>query len=108
LPSIKPTAVQQRAVSTWGEEVQDQVVQNPLYSGLGKTPKERENTLLTGGLTIHATKDPDMQNAAEEAVRQGLATATPGFTASLVAIDPNTGFVKAMVAGPGFETSQYN
>jgi penicillin-binding protein 1A len=32
----------------------------------------------------------------------------PGWTGSLVSIDPTTGEVKAMVAGPGFDSSQYN
>jgi penicillin-binding protein 1A len=74
---------------------------------LGATPKERQDRVLNGGLKVYATKDPAMDAAAANAMAQVLPE-KPGWTGSLVAMDPKTGFVKAMVAGPGFESSQYN
>ena len=74
---------------------------------LGDTPEAREAAILRGGLKIYATLDPGAQANAQGAVDETLPE-KPGFTASLVAIEPATGAVKAMVAGPGFEASQYN
>jgi membrane peptidoglycan carboxypeptidase len=106
LPSIRPPA-DLRPRSSWVEEVQDRLLHEPLYAVLGATPTEREERLLTGGLRITATLDPLTQQAAQDAIATILPE-KPGFTAALVAIDPRSGEVKAMVAGPGFEESQYN
>jgi penicillin-binding protein 1A len=106
LPTVKPEA-ELRPKTSWAEEVQDRLFTDPLYAALGKTEKERKDAVLRGGLKITATLDPDMQAKAQDAMDRILPE-KPGFTGSLVAMDPTTGFVKAMVAGPGFESSQYN
>ena len=106
MPSIKPSA-DLRPQSAWVEEVQDQLIRDDRYSVLGQTPKDREQRLLTGGLTIEATIVPGLQAAAQNAMNDILPE-KPGFTGALVSIDPTTGAVRAMVAGPGFEESQYN
>jgi penicillin-binding protein 1A len=106
LPSIRPTS-DLRPRSSWVEEVQDQLVNDPRYTFLGATPKEREHRLLTDGLTVETTLNPAMQQAAQDAMNEILPE-KEGFTGALVAMDPNTGAVRAMVAGPGFEQSQYN
>ena len=106
LPTIKPEA-ELRPRSSWSEEIQDRLINDPVYKVLGDTPKERQGRVLNGGLKIYATKDPNLQNIAQDAMNQVLPE-KPGWTGSLVAMDPRTGFVKAMVAGPGFESSEYN
>ena len=106
LPSIRPR-LDLRPRSSWVEELQDRLLNEPLYAVLGATPAEREERLLTGGLRITATLDPVTQQAAQDAMT-AILPEKPGFTAALVAIDPRSGEVKAMVAGPGFEESQYN
>jgi len=106
LPVIKPEA-ELRPRTSWAEEVQDRLFTDPVYKVLGATEKERKEKVLTGGLQIHATLDPNVQKAAQDAMNEVLPE-KPGWTGSLVAMDPRTGFVKAMVAGPGFESSQYN
>lgn len=106
LPTVKPEA-ELRPKTSWAEEVQDQLINNDVYSVLGTTPKARRDRVLSGGLTIHASLDPDMQQAAQAAM-DAILPEKPGFTGALVAIDPNTGLVRAMVAGPGFEDLQYN
>jgi penicillin-binding protein 1A len=68
--------------------------------GIGNTPNEREQSLFQGGLRIYTTVDPTVQTAAEDAVADYLGGDTP--YGSLVAIEPNTGFVKAMVGGRDF------
>ncbi|HYN37015.1 MAG TPA: transglycosylase domain-containing protein [Actinomycetota bacterium] len=67
----------------------------------GKTAGDRERALFTGGLRIHTTVDLDIQAAADEAVDYYLGPET-GPHGSLVAIDPETGYVKAMVGGFDF------
>jgi penicillin-binding protein 1A len=106
LPTIKPEA-ELRPKTSWAEEVQDRLFTDPLYDVLGTTPKERQDAVLKGGLKIHATLDPKLQADAQSAMDEILPE-KPGFTGVLVSMDPTNGFVKAMVAGPGFESSQYN
>lgn len=63
------------------------------------------------GLKVYTTLDPDMQKAAEKAAAQ-----TPTYytdsnklkqpQSSIVAVDPKTGFIKAMIGGRG--TDQFN
>lgn len=71
-----------------------------------------------GGLKVYTTIDPYMQRAADAAVDQSLAEietalpkrATPRdpLQAALVAIDPDTGAVRAMVGGRDFRASNFN
>lgn len=70
-----------------------------------------EDALYRGGLKIYASLDPAMQRAAEDAVARGLRDAASQHVtqAALVAIEPSTGFVRAMVGGTGWSTSsQFN
>ena len=90
------------------EEVRRQLVQR-----LGS---ER---LAEGGLSVYTTIDVARQEAAERAVAQGL-QALEGASrrsspqrpeplqAALIALDPQTGAVRAMVGGRGFAESPFN
>ncbi|ULO07468.1 PBP1A family penicillin-binding protein [Paenibacillus sp. 19GGS1-52] len=60
-----------------------------------------------GGLKVYTTLDPDMQQAAETAVEQGMDSSSELETA-LVSIDPRTGYIKAMVGGTNYRTNQFN
>jgi penicillin-binding protein 1A len=74
---------------------------------LGRTYAERKRNLFEGGLKISTTLDPKMQQAAEESVRRYV----PGDAeadAGVVAIDPRTGAVRAMVGGRNYKTAQFN
>ncbi len=74
--------------------------------------------LYSGGINIYTTLNDELQNHAEEAVRSGLAkisarngkiTASPApLQAALLAIDPLTGHIRAMVGGRDFNESQFN
>lgn len=64
--------------------------------------------VFKGGLTVVTTLDVDTQEAAEDAVRtkeEGLSDAISG---SLVAIDPSTGFIRALVGGKDWDTQKTN
>ncbi len=106
MPSIKPEA-ELRPRTSWAEEVQDRLFNDDVYAVLGKTPAEREQRVLTGGLKITSTLDPHLQQLAQDAM-DAILPEKPGFTGALISMEPSTGQVKAMVAGPGFESSQYN
>jgi membrane peptidoglycan carboxypeptidase len=109
LPSIKPGSSLQPH-DAWTQQVQDSLIQDPRYAAaLGATPQARTDALLKGGLKIYATLDQNAQNNAQNAVNAVLrSSGRSGFTSSLVAMDPNTGAVKAMIPGPDFAVNQYN
>jgi penicillin-binding protein 1A len=86
------------------EFVKQQVLADPAF---GATAEERAHALFDGGLQITTTLDPRMQQAAEEAVRSTLPYPSDP-EAALVAIDPRTGAVRAMVGGRNFEKAQFN
>jgi penicillin-binding protein 1C len=65
----------------------------------------------TGGLQVITTLDFDLQQAAEEAVEAGVAERGPrfGFTgAGLLAIEPSTGEIQAMVGSPDFYDTDHS
>jgi len=106
----------------------------PLFKGRGLAPsyvdfvrKALEPAygqvlLAKGGLRIYTTLDLDMQQAATDAVRRGLAEiekaqatkrkmAGPDqavLEGALVALDPKTGQIRAMVGGRDYARSQFN
>jgi 1A family penicillin-binding protein len=65
---------------------------------------------FAGGLRVYTTLDQGLQRAAEEVSRLPRVRAPDGrpLQAALVAIDPATGFVKAMVGGRDFRESPFN
>jgi membrane peptidoglycan carboxypeptidase len=58
---------------------------------------------------VHTTFVPEIQDAAETAVKDGLRRiGAPGLQAALVALDPKTGNVLAMVGGADFSLTPFN
>ncbi len=72
---------------------------------LGDTYEERYNRLFRGGLRIHTTFDQGLQRAAEEA-RNILPSTSEGFDAAIVSLDSQTGAIRAMVGGAGFQPNE--
>ena len=68
---------------------------------LGTTYEERYTLLNRGGLRIHTTLDPFVQERAEIA-RNLLPVNTAGIDAALTSIETETGAIRAMVGGSGF------
>jgi penicillin-binding protein 1A len=68
--------------------------------------------IYTSGYKIYSTLDYRMQKIAEEAIRKGIEAieqrVEPGIQASLIAIELQTGHIKAMVGGLDFWRNQYN
>lgn len=66
-----------------------------------------EDELFNSGLSLQTTLDLTMQKAAEAAIQKYL-PANPGLQVSLLAMDPKTGEIKAMVGGRDYASSTYN
>ncbi|HEU4480261.1 MAG TPA: transglycosylase domain-containing protein, partial [Actinomycetota bacterium] len=71
---------------------------DPRFKAVGKTPEQREQQMFQGGLRIYTTVDLEDQAAADAAVASVLPYRSDPH-ASLVAIEPSTGHIKAMVGG---------
>ena len=79
-----------------------------------------ENGQTAGGLTVYTTLDPVLQRAAEAAVARGLDYLEGAYRhvrrgergdrlqAAVLALDPDTGEIRAMVGGRDYALSQYN
>jgi len=86
------------------EYVKQSILDNPKY---GATPAERANSLFKGGLRIYTTLDPKLQKMAEKAISETLNQPNDP-SAALVAIDPKSGYIKAMVGGKDFKSQKFN
>jgi membrane peptidoglycan carboxypeptidase len=62
---------------------------------LGRTPEQRMHELLTGGLTIRTTLDPQVQQAAQAAVDHNIGRGNE-IAAAIVMTEPGTGNVRAI------------
>lgn len=74
---------------------------------LGATADERAAALYRSGLRISTTLDPRLQRQAERAV-SGILNQPGDPEAALVALEPSTGRIVAMVGGSNWKTSQVN
>ncbi len=69
---------------------------------------------LTGGLRVYTTLDTNVQKFAEDSVTKRLAALdkrqrqSAPLQAALVAIEPSTGYVRALVGGRNFKESPFN
>ncbi len=101
-----PTAVITQAVS--GDGITNYYVQQVVTqllgadSPLGSTYQERYQALFEGGLKIYTNLDPRLQALAEQTIAKDTPPNNRGFQEAMVAIDPTTGKVRAMVGGTGF------
>jgi len=80
------------------------------------TQRFGRETLLKGGMRVQTTIDLNLQRQAEATIRawhqrlheQGIYSSFEQGQMALVAIDPRTQFVKAMVGGYDYNQSQFN
>ncbi|MGH9159572.1 MAG: PBP1A family penicillin-binding protein [Vicinamibacteraceae bacterium] len=107
--AAEPLIVRVRALDAEAPYFVDYVMR--LVGGQLTSPSAR-------GITIHTTLDLHLQRLAQEAVASGLErvdrvlarrrTRRGGAQAALVAVDPRTGDILALVGGRWYNTSQYN
>lgn len=71
--------------------------------------KYGEQSLQEGGLKVYTTLDPKLQEIAEKAVSDGAAKniSSGGYNAALVAMDPKTGQILAMVGSKDYFGDNY-
>jgi penicillin-binding protein 1A len=60
-----------------------------------------------GGLEVHTTIDPELQQVGLEAMRSALPYSTDP-SAALVSVDPRNGQIRAMVSSSDYDSSQFN
>jgi penicillin-binding protein 1A len=65
------------------------------------------NTVRQGGLKVHTTVDPELQEAGRAAIEGQLPYSTDP-SAAVVSIDPETGYVKAMASSGQYSDAQFN
>lgn len=79
------------------------VVKHVLHNQLGLD----ERTIELGGLRVYTSLDPHMQKIAEQEIKT-IIDPHSQIQAALVAMDPRTGEVKALVGGRDYEKSPFN
>jgi penicillin-binding protein 1A len=100
---LEPRLGARRYPAPWFVDyVKHQILTSPRF---GATYEERYDFLFKGGLRIYTTIDLRMQRAAEAAVNGVLAYPGDPYGA-LTAVDPRTGFIKAMVGGRNYWVSR--
>ena len=107
----QPIGVAQRALEAEAPHFVDYVARtlDEAYPGL--------TTTTTQAVVVHTTLDLHLQRVAQDAVREGLANVDKLLSgrrrkgraeAVLLAVDPKTGEILAMVGGRSYNQSQYN
>jgi 1A family penicillin-binding protein len=110
----KITADQERAARNERIRIQPQPAVTSARHGFAKEYLRQQFRNVFGGdnppdWKVHTTFIPELQDAAEAAVRDGLRRlGAKGLQAALVAMDPNTGNLLAMVGGADFATTTFN
>jgi penicillin-binding protein 1A len=90
------TATERYPAAHFVEAVKQWILSDPHF---GATDEDRRNLLFKGGLRITTTIDLKLQTAAEHAITQLLPEPDRYPEGSLVAVEPSTGHVVAMVGG---------
>ncbi|MEG1517043.1 MAG: transglycosylase domain-containing protein [Raoultibacter sp.] len=64
--------------------------------------------VLKGGMTVYTTLDIPTQKAAEQAAANKESGIADDLEVALTAVDPDTGYIKALVGGRDYYTDEYN
>ncbi|MCX6376263.1 MAG: penicillin-binding transpeptidase domain-containing protein, partial [Armatimonadetes bacterium] len=95
----------------WERRPYEGVLADPV-AWAGKCLEYGADLVYRGGLIVHTTLNYEMQTTAEQELRKGVAAAKSRRVGqgALICIDPQTGYIKAMVGGvnPDFTKDQYN
>ncbi len=82
-------------------------VRNQLSDAEGKYAYSTAE-IFKGGLTVYTTLDIADQQAAEAAAQEKLDQVGNEYEVGLVAIDPDNGFIRAMIGGKDYDATQVN
>ena len=104
-----PVLEERYAAAYFVEEVKQWILDDRRF---GATRQERRQLLFAGGLQITTTVDLRMQAAAEAAAAAILPNAATDPEVAIASLEPQTGYVRAMVGGRDFfgggEQAKYN
>lgn len=78
---------------------------DPRFHFLGDSFEERSARVYRGGLRIYTTLDPRAQDSAEQAALTVLPAELDRLSMALVAIEPSTGYVRALIGGRDYYPS---
>ena len=78
-------------------------VKSDLMTQYGYTDEFAEKMVLSGGLAIHSTMDPEIQSAMEEVFEnnKNFSIVPSDIQSAMTIIDPSTGEIKGIVGGRG-------
>ena len=81
--------------------ISDLLTNDPAFDdALGTDPVRRERLIYGGGLTVHTTLVPRLQDAANATIDEVMGDPGTSPIATLVTVEPSTGAVQAMAVGP--------
>jgi penicillin-binding protein 1A len=110
----KITVAQEQAARAERIEIRPQTSTSNARHGYAKEYLRQQFRNVYGGdnppdWKVHTTFVPEIQDAAEAAVRDGLRRiGVPGLQAAMVALDPETGNILAIVGGVDFTRTPFN
>ncbi|WP_299093393.1 transglycosylase domain-containing protein [uncultured Metabacillus sp.] len=81
--------------------------QDAVMSSLADQLNIDAQIIETKGLKIYTTLDPEMQKIAEDLVKNSIEKKSE-IQAAFIAIEPKTGYVKALIGGRDYEQSPFN
>ena len=64
--------------------------------------------VFKGGMTVVTTLDPAIQEAAESAADAKMNGLSDNLELALVSVDPDTGFIKALIGGRDYDANEFN
>ncbi|MEG0844683.1 MAG: PBP1A family penicillin-binding protein, partial [Raoultibacter sp.] len=70
--------------------------------------KYSDAEVFKGGMTVYTTIDPATQEAAERAAANKRAEIADDLEVALTAVDPETGYIKALVGGSDYYENKFN
>ncbi|MEG1561153.1 MAG: PBP1A family penicillin-binding protein [Raoultibacter sp.] len=70
--------------------------------------KYSDAEVFKGGMTVYTTIDPATQDAAERAAANKRAEIADDLEVALTAVDPATGYIKALVGGSDYYANKFN
>ena len=103
--AVMPPRERQVSEPFFVEAVKKEFFDNPAF---GEDRETRVDRLFNGGLAIHTTIDPRIQQAAHDVVEAHYPAGGSERTAAIAAVDPRTGRVVATHSGGNFESEAYN
>jgi penicillin-binding protein 1A len=103
-----PLEIAPRVIETPADPYIAEAVKQEFYTleVFGADRLQRNEVLLNGGLEIHTSFDPGLQQIAENTVLEYFPESSP--TAAVASVDPRTGQIRAIFGGTDFDTEQFN